>query len=114
MFQMLRCDTIDDVGIVLSNDYNIICYSTEHFPYMIISFIAMFFYFLGIPLTLLFKLYRHRKYMYLNLNLIQKNVDGSNTNTNNTSSSSKTSDKIEDKMEVIKYRYVHETYGSFF
>ena len=61
--EVLNCENIDDT-YYLVNDYSIICYDRTHYTYLIIAYIALILYGLGIPLLGFKLLYNHRYRLY--------------------------------------------------
>ena len=61
--EVLNCENIDDTYYLI-NDYSIICYDNKHYTYLIIAYIALILYGLGIPLLGFKLLYNHRYRLY--------------------------------------------------
>ena len=61
--EVLNCENIDDT-YYLVNDYSIICYDKTHYTYLIIAYIALILYGLGIPLLGFKLLYNYRYRLY--------------------------------------------------
>ena len=65
-FQMFKCSSFKGVAYqVLEVDPSMICYGDDHFVYLILSFIFVCIYVLGIPLTMFVVLWRNKKHLYV-------------------------------------------------
>ena len=63
IFTTLKCTNVDGFS-VLSVDYGIACYQKEHMKYVLLSFICIGVWVLGIPLWILISLYRNKKHLF--------------------------------------------------
>merc|ERR1711865_850610 len=65
-FQMFKCSSFQGVAYqVLEVDPSMICYGDEHRVYLILSFVFVCIYVLGIPLTMFVVLWRNKKHLYV-------------------------------------------------
>ena len=65
-FQMFKCSSFDGVAYdVLEADPSMVCYGDDHFVYLILSFVFIFIYVIGIPLTMFVVLWRNKKHLYV-------------------------------------------------
>jgi hypothetical protein len=79
-FQMFKCSKFDGINYsVLEADPSMICYQEKHSMYMILSFIFICLYVIGVPLTMFILLFRNKHHLYVKEGEIiserQKEVD---------------------------------------
>ena len=64
VFTSLRCFNVEGVGDMLERDFSIECWKEEHTVYVTIAVVGMVVYAFGIPMYLLFDLWKHRAHLH--------------------------------------------------
>ena len=64
VFTSLRCFNVEGVGEMLERDFSIECWEEEHTVYVTIAVVGMVVYAFGIPMYLLFDLWKHRAHLH--------------------------------------------------
>jgi hypothetical protein len=65
IFTIFKCKTIEGIpGSLLVEDYNQKCHEGEHVAYMLVGFIFLCLYVLGIPLIMFLLLWRNKKHLH--------------------------------------------------
>ena len=64
IFTTLRCYSVIDVGFMLERDFSIQCWEAEHMNYVIVAFVFMILFIIGIPSYLLYDLWMHIDHLH--------------------------------------------------
>merc|ERR1711871_1039296 len=60
----MRCSDVPDAGLILSQDYSVLCFTDEHWAYLVLAMISIGVYILGMPVMLYSYLWQNRKHLH--------------------------------------------------